>query len=113
MGTTRKTESPARQSFNLGILSWAILSIVSITGFLMERFAYGTMDEPAIFQVLFLLVLMLLVNFILSMRGFILGVRFIRNMKEGEDRAMKRTAAIGTLLGVIGAVISGFIFLTG
>jgi len=110
---THNTKSQAKRSFNLGILSWGILSLVSIIGFLMERFAYGNWDKTIVFRVLLLLVIVLFGNFILSLRGLVLGLTVIRNRKESNDHTIiiMKAAMIGAALGITGAVVSCFLFL--
>jgi hypothetical protein len=46
------------------------------------------------------------------MRGFILGINLaVRNKAEGNDPAITGAAMIITVLGIVGAIISVFLFL--
>ena len=106
-----KTKSLAKRNLNLAILSWGVLSVIAVIGFLMERFPYQG-DSNFIYFGLVLVAIVLLGNFILHMRGFILGVKLaMRNKAEGNDPAIMRAAMIIAVLGIAGAIISVFLFL--
>jgi hypothetical protein len=113
MGTqdNHKMKSLVKRNLNLAILSWGVLSSIAVIGFLMERFPYQG-DNNLIFFGLVLVAIVLLGNFILHMRGFILGINLaVRNKAEGNDPAITGAAMIITVLGIVGAIISVFLFL--
>ena len=106
-----KSKSRAKSILNLAILSWGVLSIISVIGYLMERFPHNG-NKNIIFLGLSLLAVVLLGDFILHIRGFILGITIaIQNKAEGNDHIVMRTAIIGAALGFTGAVISFFLFM--
>jgi hypothetical protein len=113
MGTeaAHKSKSRAKSNLNLAILAWGVLSIISVIGYLMERFPHNG-NKNIIFLGLSLLGIVLLVDFILHIRGFILGITtVIQNKAEDDDHIVMRAAIIGAALGFTGAVISFFLFI--
>jgi hypothetical protein len=106
-----KVKSLVKRNLNLAILSWGVLSIIAVIGFLMERFPYQG-DNRLIYFGLVLLAIVLLGNFLLHLRGFIFGINLaFRNKAVSNDTAIMRAALMITVLGITGAVISVFLFL--
>ena len=64
---THSTETLARRSLKLGMISWGVLSIIAVIGFLMERFPY-TGDSKLIFVGLTLVGVVLWCNVLFLLR---------------------------------------------
>jgi hypothetical protein len=101
----------ARRNLNLAILSWGVLSVIAVIGFLMERFPYRG-DNDLIYLGLVVIAIVLVGNFMLHIRGAILSLTLARrNKKESKDPIVTRAAFVGAILGIAGAITSVFLFL--
>ena len=108
---THTTKFIAKRNLRWAMLAWGVLSVLAIIGFLMERFPYRQ-ESNFIFVGLVVIAIVLIGNFMLLIRSSVLGISILRrNRNEDNDPAISRSASLGTILGIAGAIISIFLFL--
>lgn len=95
----------ARSSLKLGVISWGLL----IINILILIAMMTGLDQSAYIPFLFFL-LLLLITLMFNLAGLIVGiVALIKNIRNGNDHALIRTAILGVLMNIMSTVAGGFV----